>query len=758
MLQKLFEAMQAQAATSGLYCHCYYDELGGIDGVMTGQAELALQEGLAGVPQALHESLTCAFFDALVSVNEDNKPVISMLPSSQIKHYRAREASGEYSEQSILPLIDAFMAKGLLSDSDHGSKTQLRFVHDTLLNIDKSRPYWFRLAAWFEARVDYLKWERSSYNTFQRWIESQRGTKYLLRDKEELKAAKAQLVSTNNIELREFIRLSSARQRSQFQFTVLGALGIIVAIAAFGWGVNERYTELEAKALDAANALENEKKSRREVIELEIKSELMILVANMGLYVPDDIVIDHTDLVRKIIRDRSTSLSEKQQALNDIPLMLKPDSQSKLSGKYASNPSIIQDLNDKNFHFNRDSAISMPELYRRILETESMEEDEKQYWFDILPNMTDNQVDRLYNILETERQRFNELEEKFQKEIKALNEKHLIEWKDFKMKSNGIKAPEDPVKELLAEAKLLKNEDIQASISKAHQLLSIEEKENNITWISLEAHWLLGDSYKKLGEFEKALEHYLSELTLRDELSIPLRNDDLYNQLWEVGNAYINLELFDKAVEFYRRAIHILDEMRGEENAELDYIDRKSAHLWRNIATSCLVIGNKDDAISAMVNSIELSGNKVEYTSIPLSDDNLKIRLLHDLIDMFKDIIELEKYDNDVIKRNIASINGSLSWYYLLVNKPVEAESSGNRALRIAPDMLWVKTNVAHAYLLQNKYEKARRIYRFNAKKQVNSSKVFYEAVLDDFEILKKKGIYHKEMDKIKAEFESVKP
>jgi hypothetical protein len=68
-----------------------------------------------------------------------------------------------------------------------------------------------------------------------------------------------------------------------------------------------------------------------------------------------------------------------------------------------------------------------------------MDDDERQYWFDILPSMTNEQIDRLYSILDTERKKLEKLEEKYQDEIKNLNEKHLIEWQDFQMKDTKKK-------------------------------------------------------------------------------------------------------------------------------------------------------------------------------------------------------------------------------------------------------------------------------------------------------------------------------
>jgi Spy/CpxP family protein refolding chaperone len=79
------------------------------------------------------------------------------------------------------------------------------------------------------------------------------------------------------------------------------------------------------------------------------------------------------------------------------------------------------------------------ELVKLVLATESMDNTEKQYWFDILPSMTDEQVDRLFDILETERKKLEELEVKYQDEIKTLNERHLIEWQEFQSKESRDK-------------------------------------------------------------------------------------------------------------------------------------------------------------------------------------------------------------------------------------------------------------------------------------------------------------------------------
>lgn len=76
--------------------------------------------------------------------------------------------------------------------------------------------------------------------------------------------------------------------------------------------------------------------------------------------------------------------------------------------------------------------------------TESMDQNEKQYWFDIFPSMTENQIGRLLEILGTERRKLIKLELQYQEEIKTLNEKHLIEWAEFGKNNPPVINPDKP--------------------------------------------------------------------------------------------------------------------------------------------------------------------------------------------------------------------------------------------------------------------------------------------------------------------------
>ncbi len=84
--------------------------------------------------------------------------------------------------------------------------------------------------------------------------------------------------------------------------------------------------------------------------------------------------------------------------------------------------------NDFTFVVLDEMQVRYPELIDLILWSESIDNNQKQYWLDILPSMTNEQIDRLFNILMTERIEIQKLDLQFQEDVKALNEKHLIQW------------------------------------------------------------------------------------------------------------------------------------------------------------------------------------------------------------------------------------------------------------------------------------------------------------------------------------------
>lgn len=80
-----------------------------------------------------------------------------------------------------------------------------------------------------------------------------------------------------------------------------------------------------------------------------------------------------------------------------------------------------------------------PDLVALIKQTKSMSDDERKYWFQVLPIMTPEQVNKLQNILVTEKTQLADLDKQYEQEIVKLNEKHLLEWKEFEAREKRRK-------------------------------------------------------------------------------------------------------------------------------------------------------------------------------------------------------------------------------------------------------------------------------------------------------------------------------
>ncbi len=66
------------------------------------------------------------------------------------------------------------------------------------------------------------------------------------------------------------------------------------------------------------------------------------------------------------------------------------------------------------------------EIVSLIRASESMNDEERQYWINILPIMTPEQVDNLRKILTTERDQLSAIDRKYSKEISSLGQEEVL--------------------------------------------------------------------------------------------------------------------------------------------------------------------------------------------------------------------------------------------------------------------------------------------------------------------------------------------
>src|SRR6266542_4818251 len=95
----------------------------------------------------------------------------------------------------------------------------------------------------------------------------------------------------------------------------------------------------------------------------------------------------------------------------------------------------------------------------------------------------------------------------------------------------------------------------------------------------------------------------------------------------------------------------------------------------------------------------------------------------------------------------------SLAWYYLFDRNPREAIAASLKALELSPHKAaMIKVAIAHGYLFDNQFDKAKAIYLENKNAKLrDDERTFRQAVLEDFKGLQDAGITHPDIEKIKA-------
>lgn len=96
-----------------------------------------------------------------------------------------------------------------------------------------------------------------------------------------------------------------------------------------------------------------------------------------------------------------------------------------------------QKITGTDLNIPEDTKTQFPELVKMTEASSSMDDKEKQYWIDVLPIMTDDQIDNLREILNNEKKQINEVNSKYNKDVegaekKALNQFNSEEYKEKK--------------------------------------------------------------------------------------------------------------------------------------------------------------------------------------------------------------------------------------------------------------------------------------------------------------------------------------
>ncbi len=106
-----------------------------------------------------------------------------------------------------------------------------------------------------------------------------------------------------------------------------------------------------------------------------------------------------------------------------------------------------------------------PDIVELILGSESMNDEERQYWVNILPVMTPEQVDNLRDILESEKRQLADIDEKYAPQLQEGDATEQIEQTGQDLKK---RREERSQKEMTAEQQ--EEEKTKALLDKIEQL------------------------------------------------------------------------------------------------------------------------------------------------------------------------------------------------------------------------------------------------------------------------------------------------
>ena len=140
-----------------------------------------------------------------------------------------------------------------------------------------------------------------------------------------------------------------------------------------------------------------------------------------------------------------------------------PDEQTSTAGtpiaKIATKQIAITKEDLEKFGIEETYAKENPALIDLILKTESMKDEERKYWFQLLPIMSTEQVKKLQNILQNEKDQLTELDKKYESEVAKLNANNAPSWNpaEATAKRKKVEAQEkaDQEKETGAEEDIL---------------------------------------------------------------------------------------------------------------------------------------------------------------------------------------------------------------------------------------------------------------------------------------------------------------
>jgi tetratricopeptide (TPR) repeat protein len=264
----------------------------------------------------------------------------------------------------------------------------------------------------------------------------------------------------------------------------------------------------------------------------------------------------------------------------------------------------------------------------------------------------------------------------------------------------------------------------------------------------------LGDYYYGQNKYAQAESYYLRALKIREQLAqenSKVYSPNLANILNNLGNNYYKQKEYTQAEIYYLRALEIweqlarenpkiylpdlvmvLNNLRNNCNRKKEYAQAESYHLQaQRIQEEQLAQEHPENFPSGLYNILKL----LAQTYDQMKNYSLAVNYCQDINRL------LNKYKEKMIYKIAFPSNcGNLAYYYLFIKEYALSEQYARQALALDSSQIWIKTNLAHALLFQNRIAEAEAIYRELSKMLYQNNETYTPTILEDFDALEKAG------------------
>ncbi|MDQ6723977.1 MAG: tetratricopeptide repeat protein, partial [Thermoproteota archaeon] len=270
----------------------------------------------------------------------------------------------------------------------------------------------------------------------------------------------------------------------------------------------------------------------------------------------------------------------------------------------------------------------------------------------------------------------------------------------------------------------------------------------------------LGSLYFDKKEYTKAEKAFVEALIIYKQLAkfnFELYEPDIATTQNNLGYVYYHMGDYSKSVETTLEALDVykclakLDDYTYELNVAITqqklgmlYLKVKNYTYAENCFFESFNICEKWVSKSALSYNDELiktSKNLLICYISKLSDTLVLEKSKKDRFELVEKILYEESKKDKEVREMLSSYYDIISWYLLFDLKFKEAEQAAKNGLLIEPTNIWIKTNLAHSFLFQGKYEDALKVYLEIKPLKDAEGKSYAAICLEDLNELEKKGI-----------------